>query len=322
MPVSSNELLDKILLYTPLIVSFILFVITLVIPLQKDGSRKWLSFLVLGIVFGFCPAFLNYFFDASFILYFDVFFMPVILSTLIVHYFYMLSTIQDFKLLRKDFTHFIPIIIFGIILILLFSTLNSSQLAFYKANRTKHKLLLSIPDYQLTAIFHIVVFRLIFVAQFIFYTLKIYQLANQQRKNAENLPIINRTIDYRWIHKVNIVSVIIKIIILALLIVTYDNQEWRIFMNIIFTFATVYFVLVNMFQKMTIGRQTVELQLNNNLRQELQIEEIAEPIDNVKDTNFEQINLQDNLEQRLAAYFEEAKPFLNPDLYLIFLECN
>jgi YesN/AraC family two-component response regulator len=69
-----------------------------------------------------------------------------------------------------------------------------------------------------------------------------------------------------------------------------------------------------MFQKITIGRQTIELQLNNNLRQELQIEEIAEAIDNVKDTNFVQTNNQDNLDQRMAAYFEVAKPYLNPDL--------
>ena len=309
---SSNELLDKILLYTPLIVSFILFVITLYVPLQNEKSRKWLSFLVLGIVFGFCPAFLNYIFDTSILLYFDVFFMPVVLSSLIFHYFYVVSTLEDFKLSRKDFYHFLPIIILGIILLLLFSNLNNSQLIFYKANRTKHRLLLSLPEYQFTAIFHIVIFRIIFIAQVVFYTLKINLLAIQQKKKTVYLPITCETIDYKWIHKVNIVSLISKIIVIFLLIVTYEKQELRIFFNILITIATIYFVLVCMFQKMTVGRQTVDFQLHEHLQQ--QLEPISETIEYVKDTNLEQYNNQDNLGQRLATYFEEAKPYLNPNL--------
>ena len=314
MPVSSNELLDKILLYTPLIVSFILFVITLFIPLQKDGSRKWLSFLVLGIMFGFCPAFLNFIFDTSLLLYLDVFFMPVILGTLVFHYFYVMTTLQDIKLTRKDLYHFLPIIIFGIILLLLFSTLSSSQLIFYKANRAKHKLLLSMPEYQFTAIFHIVVFRIIFIAQVIFYTLKINLLAIQQKKKTVNLPITDETTDYKWIHKVNIVSLICKIIVISLLIITYEKQELRIFFNILITIATIYFVLVCMFQKMTVGRLTADLQLYDHLQQQQKVEAVSEITDNVTDTNLEQYSNQDNLGQRLAAYFEEAKPYLNPEL--------
>lgn len=314
MPVSSNELLDKILLYTPLIVSFILFVATLFVPLQNERSRKWLSYLGLGIVFGFSLAFLNYFFDAGFLLYFDVFFLPIVLSTLIFHYFYVVSTLQDFELSRKDYCHFIPVIVFGIVLLLLFSTMDNSQLIFYKANRAKHKLLLSMPEYQFIAIFHIVVFRIGFIAQVIFYTLKIYQLAIRQKKKSENMPINRITIDYKWIHSINLVSVIYKIIIITLLIVTYDKQEWRIFINIIITFATVYFVFVNMFQKLTVGRKTVELKLNDGLPQENHIDMIAETIDNVTDANLGQNIGHDNLKKRLAAYFEEAKPYLNPDL--------
>ena len=67
-----------------------------------------------------------------------------------------------------------------------------------------------------------------------------------------------------------------------------------------------------MFQKMTVGRQTVDFQLHEHLQQ--QLEPISETIEYVKDTNLEQYNNQDNLGQRLATYFEEAKPYLNPNL--------
>ncbi|MEI6142512.1 MAG: AraC family transcriptional regulator [Mariniphaga sp.] len=314
MTVSSNELLDKILLYTPLIVSFILFVITLVIPLQNEKSRKWLSFMMLCIAVSFFSPFLHYILNAGILLYFDVFFIPFALASAVFHYFYVLTTVQDFKPSRKDLYHFLPIIIYGIVLFFLFSTLNDPQLLFYKANRTKHKMLLLMPEFQLIAIFHIVVFQMFFLAQLIFYTLKIYMLAIQQKKKIVNLSVAVETIDFKWIHKMNIVKAIITIIIIALFIVTYEKLEVRIFFNVLITITTVYFVLVCMFQEMTIGRQTIELQLNNNLQQELQIEDIEEAINNVIDTNFEQTNNQDNLDQRLTAYFEEAKPYLNPDL--------
>ena len=269
--------------------------------------------MMLCIVFGFVSPFLHYVLDAGILLYLDAFIFPVVLATAVFRYFYVLSTVQDFKPSRKELYHFLPILVYGIVLFYLFWNLNEPQLLFYKANRAKHRLLLFMPEYQLTAVFHIVLFRLAFIAYAIFYTLKIYLLAIQQKIKIANLPINCETIDYKWIHKINIVTVIFKTTVISLLIATYENMGARILFNILMTIATIHFVLVCMFQKMTVGWRTVDLQLNDNLHHQ-QVEATAETIEYVTDTNLEQYNNQVNLGQRLAVYFEEAKPYLNSDL--------
>jgi len=301
------ELLDKILLYTPLIITLTILLLLLAIPSKNIKSKRWLILMVFTSMLSLLPFFIHFFFRPSFELYIDSILIPAVLTVVVFKYLFALSLVKEIRFNVKLSLHFLPFFALSIALFISFFYMSEAESIFYINNRVNHQLLLSLPEYRFAALFHIVVFRVIFLAQTIYYTFKIYRLAKEHQQNLINLSSNIQAVAPSWLHQFNVISLIYRVVISLLLLLTYKEIEVRIGFNMIISLITVFFIIFAITPKTIAGLlkpETSEL-LNLN-SEENQIQNIVyEPIVN---------NNYQNLKLRLIDYFEKEEPFLNPEM--------
>ena len=299
------ELTDKILLYTPVIVSFISFILMFFIPSNQLKGKLWIIIVVFCMGLSFLSPFFYFFYATHYYFIFEIILYPVALSSIVFRYFYSLSIVGKFIFSKKFLLHFIPAIFLGLANFVLFNELTAAEHFFFRNHHTEHSLLLLQEKYKLLAIVNFIIFRVIFIWQNFYYTLLIFKLTKQYKKEIANYSNYTNIIDPRWLHIHNFYTFFFRIIVSALLVISYNNIFVRFFFNSIISILVIVFVVLSIIQKKISKGTKPEIQ--NDYSNFSHTDDNATNISSTQST-------EESLKQRLLDYFEEKKPYLNSDI--------
>ena len=305
------ELTDKILLYTPGIISFISFVLVFFMPSNQLKGKPWLIVVIFSMGLSFLSPFIYFIYTTYFFFVFEIIFYPVVLSSIIFRYFFSLATIDKFKFRFSYLLHFIPAVFIGVANIILFNKMTTTEQLFFGNHHTEHSFLLSLEKYRLIAILKFIIFRIIFIWQNFHYSYLILKLTNRYKKEISAYTHYTNIINPKWLHTHNLYTFFFRIIISVLLVISYNNIYVRLFFNSIISILVIIFVVLSIIQK-KISKEN-KLKIYNNLDNILQTDNNTETNMTYAKRQEESLN-NENLKQRLLDYFEEKKPYLNYDI--------
>jgi AraC-like DNA-binding protein len=306
------ELIDKLILFSPVLICLCFLIIILAFPSKHIESKNWLNLLWLCSLFTFLGPFMYYIYPSPNELFFEALEYGIILCTIVFRYFYTLSLTNNFVFIwKKHFYHFTPAIFITISLLILFSVMSSDQRFFYYTHHTQHSLLISNPEYRFTAWIGVLCFQFFFTAQIFIYNIKILLLIKKHRKAIQNSFSYTQHVDLSWLWRFTVFVFIAKLLGSLQLFLSYQNIHVRIVISLFLIVALVYFGILSLSQK-EIYPHTASSRKTGNEEELTEEKEFQET--NLSLLSGDAKSTYGELKLRLIDYFEKEKPYLNQDL--------